>query len=63
MPHPASWLNGRRWEDGASGAQGLEGSAPYWAKSAGFASVFDAETAGCGPGNYRDFRNGQKVPA
>lgn len=36
---------------------------PSWAISAGFPDRFQAQNAGCGPGNARQFRNGQKVAA
>lgn len=34
---------------------------PGWVHNAGFHSVEDAETAGCGPGNFSNFRDGQRV--
>jgi hypothetical protein len=36
---------------------------PAWLGGTGFASVWEAESAGCGPGNAKQFRNGQKVSA
>lgn len=34
-----------------------------WLEEAGFTSAFEAETAGCGPGNAKQFRDGRKVVA
>jgi uncharacterized protein YdaU (DUF1376 family) len=34
-----------------------------WATEAGFPDIFAAESAGCGPGNYRQFRNGKRLDA
>lgn len=34
---------------------------PAWAIDAGFADVFQAESAGCGPGNWQKFRDGKRV--
>lgn len=56
------WVRNER-QGGAAASRDAGGGQPGWARAAGFANVFDAESAGCGPGNYRDFRNGQKVPA
>jgi hypothetical protein len=36
---------------------------PPWAIGAGFSDLFDAETAGCGPGNWQKFRDGKRVEA
>lgn len=34
---------------------------PDWVVKAGFEDIFAAETSGCGPGNFRKFRDGQRV--
>lgn len=36
---------------------------PAWAIRAGFPDRFQAQNAGCGPGNARQFRNGERVAA
>jgi len=36
---------------------------PEWATAAGFSNIFEAESAGCGPGNFEQFRNGARVAA
>lgn len=36
---------------------------PDWLEGTGFANVFEAQNAGCGPGNRHRFRNGAKVSA
>jgi hypothetical protein len=52
--------------NGAGRAQGgaLDRDArPAWLEGTGFADLFEAENAGCGPGNAHKFRNGQVVLA
>ncbi|CAM3885007.1 hypothetical protein [Roseateles saccharophilus] len=67
VPHPATWLNGRRWEDelGAAGASsgGPAGDAtrPAWALSAGFANRFEAENAGCFEHTSNRFADGRRL--
>lgn len=34
---------------------------PTWVVEAGFPDIFQAESHGCGPGNYRKFREGRRV--
>ena len=42
----------------------LDGDAkPAWAINAGFPDRFQAENAGCKAGNFRKFRNGQRIDA
>lgn len=36
---------------------------PPWALAAGFPDRWQAESAGCGPGNYRRFRDGRRMTA
>lgn len=65
IPHPATWLNQRRWEDEAT-AQGNGTSASTgWWQRAGFATEGAAADAGCWQSNWREFQGGQrvKVPA
>ena len=61
IPHPATWLNGRRWEDEAP-TQGASASSPtaWWAR-AGFATEGDAADAGCWQSNWREFQGGQRA--
>lgn len=73
VPHPATWINKRRWEIQVAGSAGstrtghgaaIEHDAnPPWLTGTGFADVFAAENAGCGPGNAVRFRNGEKAEA
>ena len=61
IPHPATWLNQRRWEDEAP-TQGASASSPtaWWAR-AGFANEGDAADAGCWEANWREFQGGQRA--
>jgi hypothetical protein len=34
---------------------------PPWVTEAGFEDIFAAESAGCGPGNFRNFRDGRRT--
>jgi hypothetical protein len=36
---------------------------PDWALAAGFPDIFHAESHGCGPGNFRKFRDGRRIEA
>ena len=36
---------------------------PAWAINAGFSDLFEAESAGCGPGNWQKFQDGKRVEA
>lgn len=62
IPHPATWLNQRRWEDEAptQGANGT-GSAIAWWQRAGFATEGDAADAGCWQSNWREFQDGRRA--
>ena len=61
VPHPATWLNGRRWEDEAP-TQGTSASGPTaWWMRAGFATEGDAADAGCWQSNWREFQGGRRV--
>lgn len=60
IPHPATWLNGRRWEDEGQGTT-ISTTGTQWAITAGFANRFEAENAGCREHNAHEFRNGQRI--
>ena len=59
IPHPATWLNKRRWEDAVTTAQG-DDAHPGWAINAGFSNRFDAENAGCSERNSNLFAEGRR---
>ena len=59
IPHPATWLNQRRWED--EGPTQAADNANAWWKRAGFASEGDAAEAGCWASNWREFQGGQRA--
>lgn len=60
VPHPASYLNGRRWEDEILGASPPVGQTD-WFREAGFTHVAEAQNARCHIGNYREFRDGKRI--
>ena len=55
VPHAATWLNGKRWEDTA--AQ-VEAAVPAWLLGTPFSDVFEASNAGCFAHNVAKFRTG-----
>ena len=61
IPHPATWLNGRRWEDETGVHAAADESKPAWALRAGFANRFDAENAGCSERNASLFSEGRRA--
>jgi len=74
IPHPASWLNGRRWEDetvavavaAVAKAQANAGSesAPagqLWWQAAGFDHPDEAANFGCREWNAAQYRDGKRV--
>ena len=61
VPMPATWLNGRRWEDG--GFEARPDECPRWAAQAGFVSRWDAENEGCTERNASQFSEGRRVVA
>lgn len=65
IPHPSTWLNEGRWDDGEGVAQGGSDSRPSWALQAGFENRWEAENAGCREHNAHLFRDGRRmeVPA
>ena len=60
IPYPATWLNQRRWEDGAASIQS-DPDRPAWALQAGFKTRFDAENAGCNERNAGQFQAGNRL--
>lgn len=62
IPHPATWITGRRWEDEpdtpTSAADDLR---PAWALRAGFPNRFEAENAGCFERNHHTFADGHRL--
>lgn len=67
-PHPATWINGRRWEDESVSARrgsatpAAAGEAP-WYVQAGFEHPDEAANSRCHIGNFREFSNGQRRQA
>lgn len=66
--HIVGWLgreqiNGKAQTRPGSTIDALSSPTPQWAKTAGFKTIFEAENAGCGAGNYRQFQNGQRCTA
>ena len=62
VPYPATWLNGRRWQDEeVGGTRVIDEARPDWAVRAGFANRFEAENAGCFERNHGAFANGRRL--
>ena len=61
IPHPATWLNGRRWEDEPCIQVAPDETKPAWALRAGFANRFDAENAGCSQRTASLFSEGRRM--
>ena len=60
VPHPATWLNDRRWEDEVTDRK-LDGDKPAWALAAGFNNRFDAENDGCTERTSSQFHAGKRL--
>lgn len=60
VPHPATWLNDRRWEDEVTTRQ-PDDDKPAWALAAGFNNRFDAENDGCTERTSTQFRFGKRL--
>jgi len=60
VPHAATWLNDRRWEDGGN-SDCIDELRPSWALNAGFANRYDAENAGCRERNAATFSGGRRI--
>ena len=62
IPHPSTWLNEGRWNDGEGAAQGGESeSRPQWALQAGFENRWEAENERCYAHNAHLFRDGRRM--
>jgi hypothetical protein len=60
VPHPATYLNGRMWEDEIPGLPKSVGLVD-WVKAAGFTHIAEAQNVRCHIGNYREFRDGKRI--
>ena len=58
VPHAATWLRGKRWEDTVAQAQNADTS---WLAATGFETLAEAQNARCHIGNAHEFRNRQRV--
>lgn len=69
IPHPSTWLNEGRWDDGegeeggGGAAQGDSESRPQWALQAGFENRWEAENERCYAHNAHLFRDGRRMEA
>lgn len=62
IPHPSTWLNEGRWNDGEGAAQGGDSeSRPQWALQAGFENRWEAENERCYAHNAHLFRDGRRM--
>ncbi|MCX7504540.1 hypothetical protein [Delftia tsuruhatensis] len=62
VPHPSTWLNEGRWNDGEGAAQGGDSeSRPQWALQAGFENRWEAENERCYAHNAHLFRDGRRM--
>lgn len=62
IPHPSTWLNEGRWDDGEGAAQGGDSeSRPQWALQAGFENRWEAENERCYAHNAHLFRDGRRM--
>uniref|UniRef100_E6PQ91 Uncharacterized protein n=1 Tax=mine drainage metagenome TaxID=410659 RepID=E6PQ91_9ZZZZ len=60
IPHPVTWLNGRRWEDETGNANASTSPSAWWELS-GFSSEAEAIDAGCQQWNWREFSAGKRI--
>lgn len=65
IPHAATWLNNARWEDEIPGGKPapVEADGRVWWEIAGFDHPGEAANARCHVVNYREFRDGKRIPA
>lgn len=56
VPYAATWLNGKRWEDGESSESGSE-----WWQAAGFEKEWQATNAGCTQVNSHQWKDGKRI--
>lgn len=64
IPHAATWLNQARWEDEIPGEKPapVDSDGRVWWEVAGFTHIAEAQNERCHLGNYREFRDGKRVP-
>ncbi|RYF76837.1 MAG: helix-turn-helix domain-containing protein [Comamonadaceae bacterium] len=62
VPHPSTYLNQARWE-GEELEPVAANTRPDWVLAAGFTHVAEAQNARCHIGNYREFKDGKRMPA
>lgn len=60
-PHPATWLNGERWQDEVPGMPAKSDRHPAWALQAGFANIDEARNERCYERNAHEFRDGKRI--
>jgi hypothetical protein len=59
VPHPATWLNGKRWEDSTEApAKKVDAS---WLAATGFDTAEEARNFGCHPSTAHLFRDGRRI--
>lgn len=59
IPHAATWLNGKRWEDSAQ--MPAKGPDVSWLTSTGFDTAEEARNFGCQPSTAHLFRDGRRI--
>lgn len=64
IPHASTWLNNARWEDEIPGGKPapVEADGRVWWQAAGFTHIAEAQNEHCHLGNFREFRDGKRVP-
>lgn len=62
--HASTWITQRLWEDEeVCGKVHVSPDATVWWRVAGFDHIAEAQNARCHIGNYREFRDGKRIPA
>lgn len=62
--HASTWITQRLWEDEeVCGKVHISPEATVWWRVAGFDHIAEAQNARCHIGNYREFRDGKRIPA
>ncbi len=64
IPHPSTWLNAGSWDDEIPGSKPapVDAEGNVWWQAAGFTHIAEAQNERCHLGNFREFRNGKRVP-
>jgi hypothetical protein len=64
IPHPSTWLNAGQWDDELPGGKPapIEADGRVWWQIAGFGHPAEAASARCHIVNYREFRDGKRIP-